>query len=45
MENPELCVVKGTGKAIEYLDGMPEGIVDLSKVKAKHRMQSGATRR
>ncbi len=45
MENPELCVVKGTGKAIEYIGDMPEGIVDLSKVKARHRIQSGATRK
>ena len=35
----------GTVKAIEYLDNMPEGIVDLSKVKARHRIQSGAGRK
>ena len=31
-ENPSRCVVLGTGKALEYLDGMPEGMLDLSKV-------------
>ena len=42
---PELCVVKGTGMAIEYLDGMPEGIVDLSKVRRRNRTQvSGASK-
>ena len=35
---PELCVVKGTGKALEFLDDMPEGIVDLSKVRRKSRI-------
>ena len=34
-ERPELCVVKGTGKALEYLSGQPEGILDLSKARNK----------
>ena len=34
-ERPELCVVKGTGKALEYLGSMPEGILDLSKARNK----------
>lgn len=34
-ERPELCVVKGTGKALEYLGNMPEGILDLSKARNK----------
>ena len=34
-ERPELCVVKGTGKALEYLSGQSEGILDLSKARAK----------
>lgn len=36
-EKPELCVVRGTGKAIEYLDNMPEGILDLSRVRPRNR--------
>ncbi len=44
-QEPELCVVKGTGKALEYLDDMPEGIVDLSKVRRKNRTQAGGTSR
>ena len=32
-EKPELCVIKGTGRALEYIDNMPEGIIDLSKVR------------
>ncbi len=36
-ENPELCVVKGTGRALKYLDDMPEGILDLSKVRPSVR--------
>ena len=34
-ERPELCVVKGTGKALEYLSNQPEGMLDLSKVRPK----------
>ena len=34
-ERPELCVVKGTGKALEYLSGQSEGILDLSKARNK----------
>ncbi len=41
-ERPELCVVKGTGRALEYLDKMPEGVVDLSKVRPSRRVPSGA---
>ena len=44
-QDPELCVVKGTGKAIEFLDDMPEGIVDLSKVRRKSRIQAGGASR
>ena len=36
-DRPELCVVKGTGKALEYLSGQPEGILDLSKVRPKQK--------
>jgi len=30
---PELCVVQGTGRVLQYLDDMPEGAVDLSRVR------------
>ena len=34
-DRPEFCVVKGTGMALEYLSGQPEGLLDLSKAKRK----------
>ena len=37
-ERPELCVVMGTGRALEYLDNMPEGILDLSKIRPSSRV-------
>ena len=40
-DKPELCVIKGTGKALEYIDNMPEGILDLSKVRPKNRLPAG----
>ena len=40
-EKPELCVIRGTGKALEYIDNMPEGILDLSKVRPKNRLPAG----
>ncbi|MBO5416351.1 MAG: rod shape-determining protein [Clostridia bacterium] len=42
VEHPELCVVKGTGRALEYLDNMPEGIVDLSKIRPSSRVPAGS---
>ena len=39
-EKPELCVIRGTGKAIEFLDNMPEGILDLSRIRPKGRMST-----
>lgn len=36
-ERPELCVVKGTGVVLDYLDNMPEGVLDLSKIRPKNR--------
>ena len=34
-KNPELCVAEGTGKILQYLDQLPEGVIDLSGVKKK----------
>jgi len=31
-KDPVMCVANGTGKALEFLDNMPEGTVDLSRV-------------
>ncbi len=31
-KDPVMCVVNGTGKALEYLDNMPEGTVDFSRI-------------
>jgi len=42
-EKPELCVIKGTGRALEYIDNMPEGIIDLSKVRPQRH--SGMSRK
>jgi rod shape-determining protein MreB len=34
-KNPASCVVIGTGKALDFIDGMPEGMLDLSKVRGR----------
>ena len=44
VEQPELCVVKGTGRALQYLDNMSEGIVDLSRVRPNRKMPSGSSK-
>lgn len=36
-KDPAMCVVRGTGRALEYLDNMPEGTVDLSRMSRLHR--------
>ena len=36
-KNPTDCVVLGTGIALEYLDSMPEGTVDLSRIGRPRR--------
>ena len=36
-KDPADCVVNGTGKALEYLDKMPEGTVDLSRLGRRRR--------
>ena len=36
-KDPADCVVNGTGIALDYLDNMPEGTVDLSKVGRMRR--------
>ena len=33
--NPELCVVNGTGQVLKYLEDCPEGTVDLSRIRPK----------
>ena len=34
-KDPIKCVAMGTGKVLEYLDNMPDGVVDLSRIKKK----------
>lgn len=36
---PIQCVAKGTGKILQYLDNMPEGVIDLSRVKRKTKIK------
>ena len=36
-EDPADCVVNGTGIALEYLDGMPAGTIDLSRVTRQRK--------
>ncbi|MBQ8141455.1 MAG: rod shape-determining protein [Clostridia bacterium] len=36
-EKPELCVIRGTGQALEYLENVPEGVLDLSKIRPRPR--------
>ena len=36
-KDPADCVVNGTGIALEYLDKMPEGTVDLSRLGRRRR--------
>ena len=36
-KDPGMCVVNGTGRALEYLDNMPEGTIDLSRMSRMHR--------
>ncbi len=36
-KDPADCVVNGTGLALEYLDGMPTGMVDLSRVTRQRK--------
>lgn len=32
-KDPVMCVVNGTGQALRYLDNMPEGTIDLSRLR------------
>ena len=41
-DKPALCVAQGIGKSLEYLDNMPEGMLDLSKVRFKGRVPSAS---
>lgn len=34
-KEPVKCVALGTGKVLRMLDGMPEGMIDLSKYRKK----------
>ncbi len=34
-KDPAKCVALGTGKILEYLDRVPDGVVDLSRIKQK----------
>lgn len=34
-KDPVTCVARGTGKILEYLDHMPDGVIDLSRVRGK----------
>ena len=33
--DPIRCVAMGTGKILQYLDQLPDGVIDLSKLKRK----------
>ena len=41
-ENPEFCVIKGTGKALGYIDNMPEGKIDLSRASQIRRASASS---
>ena len=34
-KDPALCVAIGTGKILKYLDKVPDGVIDLSRIKKK----------
>ncbi len=34
-KDPVKCVALGTGKILQYLDHMPDGVIDLSRIKKK----------
>ena len=34
-QDPIKCVAMGTGTILKYLDNLPEGVIDLSRVKKK----------
>ena len=34
-KDPVMCVAMGTGKILQYLDNVPDGVIDLSRVKKK----------
>ncbi len=34
-KEPTMCVALGTGKILQYLDSLPDGIIDLSRIKRK----------
>ncbi len=34
-KDPVKCVALGTGKILQYLDNLPDGVIDLSKLKRK----------
>ncbi len=36
-KDPIKCVALGTGKVLNMLDGMPEGIIDLSRYRGKYK--------
>ena len=38
-KDPSMCVVNGTGRALAYLDNMPEGTIDLSRMSRMHRQK------
>ena len=36
-KEPTLCVAMGTGKILQYIDDLPDGVIDLSRVKKKKK--------
>ena len=38
-KDPGMCVVNGTGRALKYLDNMPEGTIDLSRMSRLQRQK------
>ena len=35
-KDPVMCVALGTGRSLRYLDNMPEGTVDLSRIRRQN---------
>ena len=39
-KDPVKCVALGTGKILQYLDQMPDGVIDLSKIRRRRKHPS-----
>ena len=36
-KDPTMCVALGMGKILQHLDSLPDGIIDLSRLKRKKK--------